>query len=142
VKSAGAVSGHVARLLLLACTVLGVAALHTIGHTGLTGPGGHRPAAASAVPAIVAGDLGDCDGDGCLHLAAGPAGAADTSRWWEVCVAVLSALAAGALAVRLWALLRGAAVTVAGPFRWRPPPRTACGPTAGLILATTVVLRT
>lgn len=142
VKSAGAVSGHLARLLLLVCTVLGVAALHTVGHAALAGQGREHPATAAAVAAVVPGDLGGCDGDGCPHHAAGPGGAADTSRWWDVCVAVLGALAAGALAVRLWARARGASPVVSAPARWRPPPRSGRASTAGLIVTSMVVLRT
>ncbi|RZU53187.1 hypothetical protein EV385_5077 [Krasilnikovia cinnamomea] len=137
-KSAGTVSGHLARLLLLACTVLGVAALHTIGHAGLGDLDRHHPAAAS----VVVEGLGGCDGDGCLHHAAGSGGAADTSRWWEVCVAILGALAACVLAARQWSRARGAAVEVSVPARRRPPPHRVRGPTAGLILATAAVLRT
>jgi len=142
VKSAGTVSGHLARLLLLACTVLGVAALHTIGHAGVTGPGRHHPASASVAAAVVPGEAGGCDGDGCPHHAAGPGEAADTSRWWDACLAILSVLAGAALVLRLSGRVRAGAARAAVPFRWRPPPRPARVRPTGLLLVTAAVLRT
>jgi len=143
VKSAAVtVSEHLARLLLLACTVLGVAALHTIGHAALGGLDHHdRAAAAITVVTADAGDFGGCDGGGCAHNAAAPIGGADTSRWRDVCVAVRSGLAVGWLAAGL--CMRAHSVApAAGTRMWRPPPRTARGPSMGLALTTVAILRT
>ena len=137
------VSEHLARLLLLACTVLGVAALHTIGHAALSGLDHHDrvAAAAATVVTVNAGDLGGCDGDGCAHNTAAPAGGTDTSRWRDVCVAVLSVLAVGWLAAGLCMRARNETRS-AGTRTWRPPPGIARGPSMGLALSTVAVLRT
>jgi len=109
VTPAAAMTARLARLLLLVCTVLGVAALHTVGHAAVTGLDHHSRATAvtdsttfSIVPAVTPGEHGGCDGDGCTHQAAAPTGSQDTSRWWEVCLAVLTVLAVGVLGTRLW----------------------------------------
>ena len=143
VTSAPAVGERLARLLLLALTVLGVAALHTIGHAGITELD-HHPSlaaaaatAAAAVSAPIPGDRDGCEGDGCTHQVAMPAGAGDTSRGWQVCLAVLSVLAIGALASGLrW---RGCGPAVGATERRRPPPHTTA---LGLTLAVGAVLRT
>jgi len=142
VTSAGTIRGHLARLLLLACTVLGLAALHTIGHAGVTGPERHHPASASVVAAVIQGEAGGCAGDGCPHHDARPGEAADTSRSWDVCLAILSVLAGAALVLRLFG--RGRAVSTRAPVssRWRPPPGPARVRPTGLLLVTAVVLRT
>jgi hypothetical protein len=146
VTSAPAVRERFARLLLLAVTALGVAALHTIGHAAITNLD-HHPALRAAVTAVVvaapiSSDDDGCAGDGCTHDAAGPADAGDSSRWWEVCIAVLGVLALGAFAVGVGGLARrGDAMT--GPAgRRRPPPRPAALPALGLALAAGAVLRT
>jgi len=88
------------RLLLLVATVIGVAALHTIGHASVTDFDHHggvvvaadQPAVTiAAAPAPT--DDGGCDGDGCTHQVGGSAAAPDTSAGWDVCVAVLTDLA-------------------------------------------------
>ncbi|RSM45643.1 hypothetical protein DMB66_50685 [Actinoplanes sp. ATCC 53533] len=137
-----AVSGRIARLVLLACTLFGLAAMHTIGHGG----GGHaahhdEPRAAAVGMALTVGDTAS-DGCECDHTATQPIGSSGMSGW-GLCVAVLGALA---VAVLLAALLLGA---VTG----RHPLRTARGPCRraprappvlpfGLTLATVSVLRT
>jgi len=139
-------------MLLLACTVLGLAALHTIGHAGVTGPERHHPAltgvAAAVVPAsavvaaVVPGGAGGCDGDGCLHHGAGPGEAADTSRSWDACLAILGVLAGAALVLRLSGRGRAFSPGAQVPSRWRPPPGPAAVRPTGLLLITSVVLRT
>lgn len=142
-SAAVTVSEHLARLLLLTCTVLGVAALHTIGHAALSELDHQDRVAAAAATVVTAdtGDVGGCDGDGCAHNAAAPVGGTNTSRWWDVCVAVLSVLAVGWLAAGMCMRAHNAARS-AGITTWRPPPGTARGPSMGLALTTAVVLRT
>jgi hypothetical protein len=137
-----AVSGRIARLVLLACTLFGLAAMHTIGHGGVDHAGHHdEPLVAAVGSAFAAGEAAS-EGCECDHTATQPLGGSGMSGW-GLCVAVLGALA---VAVLLAALLLGA---VTG----RHPPRTARGPCRraprappvlpfGLTLATVSVLRT
>jgi hypothetical protein len=133
---------RIARLVLLACTLFGLSAMHTIGHGGV-GHVGHpdEPRVAAMGTAFAAGDAAS-DGCECDHAAMQPLGGGGMSGW-GLCVAVLGALA---VAVLLAALLLRA---VTG----RHPPRTARGPCSraprappvlpfGLTLATVSVLRT
>ncbi|GLW35772.1 DUF6153 family protein [Actinoplanes regularis] len=129
--------GRVARTVLLLSTVLGLAFMHTLGHSGLQGEtagtamANLTAAAAPVVEAFIADPCpdGHCDGHG-QHGA------------WSVCSAILTALAAVILAMvaLLLAARRGPGVAPAmmarrsGP---RAPPRS---PT-GLTLASTAVLR-
>jgi len=144
VTAAPAVGERLARLLLLALTALGVAALHTIGHAAFTDRS-HHPArqgiatvAATVVSAPVPGDRDGCDGDGCTHQVALPAGTGQTSRWWEVCAAILSLIAIGALVAGLrWRT--GGGGPAASTERRRPPPLTRA---LGLTLAVGAVVRT
>lgn len=138
--SASAVGERLVRLLLLALTVLGVAALHTLGHAAITGPEQHSrvPAVASLTPVLA--DQDGCAGDGCDHRSVMPIDNGQGSRWWETCLAVLSILAAGIFAVALSWHTRTAAAGGAGPRR--PPPRAARTLPLGLTLATVAVLRT
>jgi len=87
------------------------------------------------------GDRDGCDGDGCTHLAAMPISGSHTSRWWEVCVAILSVLALGALALRARWRTRGV-VGVVDLTPRRPPPSTRVTRPLGLALAAGAVLRT
>lgn len=167
-RGGAAVVGQVARLVLLACTLLGLAAMHTIGHGaashgaashGAAGHGADRPDAVghlamdtadvvgamtqttSIVSDLLAGSDG-CAGDGCTHAASTPSGDGGMGGW-ELCVAVLSAFG---IAVLLAALL-----TAAVTGRLRRPAGRECGAAAprgppvrpfGLTLATVSVLRT
>jgi hypothetical protein len=144
VTSVPAVGQRLARLLLLAVTALGVAALHTIGHAAIAGPA-HHPALQAATAVVVgvpiSGDRDGCDGDGCTHQAAMPASGGHTSRWWEACVAVLTVLALGALALLArWRTYRATGAVGVAPRR--PPPPTRAARPLGLALATGAVLRT
>lgn len=143
--SAPAIGVRLARLLLLAFTVLGVAALHTIGHAAIAGPADQHHAAAVAGLAMVAApspaDPDGCAGDGCTHPAAAP-GSGESGRWWETCLAILGTLVLGALA----AAVRGRDRT-GDPGRSptaprRSPPSPTASPGLGLALATGAVLRT
>lgn len=108
---AAAVLGRMARFMVLACTLLGLAAMHTIGH-GIADHGvmdhglpGVRHVA-TTVSAMAAGDVDDCAADGCGHAVVAPHTRHGGMGDWALCVAVLSALAVAALLVAL--LLRAA----------------------------------
>ena len=137
---------RLARLLLLACTVLGVAALHTIGHAAI-GVVDHHDRSTVSVPLTLAatvvpvapGTDDGCTGDGCDHQAVLPGATRDSSRWWDVCLGVLSVLAVAVLAAASLHL-RGLLRPTAGARR-RPPPSPA-GSRLGLDLKIVTVLRT
>lgn len=137
-----AVGGRVARLVLLVCTLFGLAAMHTIGHGGVDHSSHHDESQVVAAGMTLAPGDAASDGCECDHAALQPLGGGRMGGW-GLCVAVLGALA---VAVLLAALLLGA---VTG----RHPPRTARGPGCtgprappvlrlGLTLATVSVLRT
>ncbi|WP_157740054.1 DUF6153 family protein [Micromonospora narathiwatensis] len=139
-------TGRWVRLLLLLCTLVGLAAMHTLGHgahgaAGRSGghDGGHiggRPAAAA--PTMVE----SCPGDGChagvlplRDLGGDPSG-------WSVCLAVLGAFAVALLvAVLLRAGSRPGGLTLGGPARAARGPRAPPPRPYGLRLATASVLR-
>ncbi|WP_446212477.1 hypothetical protein [Micromonospora sp. IBSANI012] len=157
-------AGWWARLLLLACTLLGLAAMHTIGHgthSVASHPDGHAavsqrapvaqaalpeavPVAHGAVPeavpvAHVAGPASFADQGGVVALPADQPGGAPSG--WSVCLAVLGAFTVALLLATL--LLRRARPAVAtrhpsGPSRGprAPPPHP-----VGLRLASVSVLR-
>ncbi|MGX6607356.1 DUF6153 family protein [Micromonosporaceae bacterium Da 78-11] len=103
--------GRVARWVLLACTVFGLAAMHTLGHAGMHGPATHE-AAGHAIGMRVVGDTAvmtgsitgviGCAGNGCVQLGARRGGDGDMAGW-SVCVAVLTGLAILLLLALLWA---------------------------------------
>lgn len=137
---------RLARLLLVACTALGLAALHTIGHAALDGTAPPSPASAAAAvaPGFVAGGdtSGDgCDGDGCTHHIAPLDRDRHSGAWWEVCLAILSALVVASAAGMTPRATSPRPPVTAGGQR-RPPPGARRRPPAGLIVATTAVLRT
>ncbi|WKU03902.1 hypothetical protein [Micromonospora sp. HUAS LYJ1] len=147
-------TGRWLRLLLLVGTLLGLSAMHTLGHDvhlggghpaghGTATDGAHRSAAGHDAPAdrsllrepVPA--VGGC-GDGCA--AALPGGSPDSpSTVWSVCLAVLGALTVTVL-VLLFAVRTRPAGVSRPPSRPRepraPPPRP-----LGLRLATVSVLR-
>ncbi|MET8906530.1 hypothetical protein [Micromonospora sp. NPDC004551] len=135
-----AVSGRWARILLLLGTLVGLTAMHTLGH------GGHEPAERPVAHAVGhtggAATLADCTGDGCpvralplTHPGGDPSG-------WSVCLAVLGAFAVVLLlAVLLRAGSRGGFPAVRGPRRPAAGPRAPPPRPHGLRLATTSVLR-
>jgi hypothetical protein len=141
------IRGRFARLLLLACTVLGVAALHTIGHAGVRVLDHHdrliavQPGAVIALAPPAPADHGGCDGDGCDHPAAAPGGAGDTPRWWEICLAILGLLTAGTVVTIAALRSRGMSMAAADAVH-RPPPRNTGATRLGLAMASATVLRT
>jgi hypothetical protein len=142
VKPAVAMTERLARLVLLAFTVLGVATLHTIGHGAVQSLDNHERVTVAAITAIaVPAQQDGCDGDGCTHQVAMPGGARDTSRWWEVCVAVLGLLGAALLAVALSVTFRAARRARPAKGRRRRPHPARTRPVA-LTLATAAVIRT
>lgn len=132
---------RVARLILLFCTVFGVAALHTIGHAAVMDTDQHAAAQAPYVVSAIDDDDG-CDGDGCTHQLVMPGNGRDGSQRWEACLADLSTLSAGAFvaALLLMAVL-GLSLTPATRRRFRMP-LLRQGPPHGLTLTTLAVIRT
>ncbi|GAA0467334.1 hypothetical protein Aca07nite_71220 [Actinoplanes capillaceus] len=131
--------GCTARLALLA-TALGLALMHTLGHTGVrtdTHPAMTAMTTAVAAEAVSAAVIaarpcpdGHCDG----HDGHG-------SGAWSVCLAILTGLAV--MVMLLWLLAAGRGhrpVTAAGVLRV-PSPRAPPDRPAGLTLASTAVLR-
>jgi Family of unknown function (DUF6153) len=140
--------GWIARLVLLGCTLFGLAAMHTIGHGGMIHADHHGEivtAAGHQSPGTLrfaSAESDGCAGDGCLHVAALPSNGGQMDRW-DLCVAVLNALP---IALLLVALLL-AAVTGRFPPHLRNGdrrPGLRAPPIAawGLTLATVSVLRT
>ncbi len=143
-------AGRMARWVLLACTLFGLAAMHTLGHAGMRMDehAGHRlesPAAVAAmgtsadVAATMPAMTDDCPG--CVHVS-GPAGPGHGGMAdWSVCLAVLTG---SAVLVLLVALLltrsrQGGSPARAGGTR----PRVPRGPPLliGLRIAAVSVLR-
>jgi hypothetical protein len=123
--------------------------MHTIGHGGVSHSAHHSEPQLTVTHQLLLmdepapGESDGCAGDGCARAAALPGSAPGGMGGWDVCVAVLSALA---IAVLLAALLL---IAVAGrfpPLFGRDPRRrTPRGPPLlpfGLTLATVSVLRT
>jgi hypothetical protein len=133
-------AGLFARWMVLFCTLFGLAAMHTIGHTG---PGGGIRmdtvmaadiGAQAAVTAPMVAAAPPCSGDHCDGHGAMGAG--------EVCVAILQGLvAAMLLTLMVWAALGGArrawaVIAVRRTAPRAPPPRR-----TGLTIASVTVLR-
>ncbi|MGW5667602.1 hypothetical protein [Micromonospora sp. NPDC003776] len=163
-----AVTGRWVRLLLLLCTLVGLTAMHTLGH-GTHTPAdhatphgtGHHPAAVepaatwalagmtgrtdsdpmAGLPALVRAVSG-CPGDAC-HLRALPLGdLGGHPSGWAVCLAVLGAFAVVLLlAALLRARSRTAGPIAAGPLRLAAGPRAPPGRPYGLRLTAVSVLR-
>ncbi|MFG3600354.1 DUF6153 family protein [Micromonospora chersina] len=134
-----AATGRWVRLLLLLCTLVGLTAMHTLGHGAHSPsgqPAGHR-AGHSAALAMVA----DCEGD-CPARALPPADPGADPSGWSVCLAVLGAFAVALLVVVLLRTgSRAAVATAGGPLRHAAGPRAPPPRPYGLRLATTSVLR-
>ncbi|WP_146230998.1 DUF6153 family protein [Micromonospora sicca] len=147
--------GRWVRLLLLLSTLVGLAAMHTLGH-GAHASGGHRAghetqraghhldlsAVLAEAVATVAAAVADCPGDGCHARALPLTGPKDDRSGWSVCLAVLGAFA---VALLVAVLLRAGSRPVGRAARGSPRP--ACGPRAppprpfALRLVTASVLR-
>ncbi|SCE84394.1 hypothetical protein GA0070214_102468 [Micromonospora chaiyaphumensis] len=133
-------SGRWVRLLLLLSTLVGLTAMHTLGH------GGHepaeRPAAHAAGHTGAAATAADCGDGGCPVRALPLTHPGNDSSGWSVCLAVLGAFAVVLLlAVLLGAGSRSAFPTVPGPLRLATGPRAPPPRSHGLRLAATSVLR-
>jgi hypothetical protein len=137
---AAATIGRTARSVLVLATVLGLALMHTLGHTG--GRLDDRPgvagvtvqAAADGLPMLLGAAApcpdGHCDG----HGGSGPSGA------WSTCLAFLTGLAVLALLIILLAAAMRRTVQPAGVSRVVTPRAPPDDPT-GRTLASTAVLR-
>jgi disulfide bond formation protein DsbB len=134
--------GRTARAVLLLATALGLALMHTLGHTGVRVEM-HPVVAAMSAQASDAGVMpvmltaaadpcpdGHCDGHGGHGFGV-----------WSVCLAILAALAVAVLLLVLWAFTRRhRSVPPAADFRVRSPRGPPDRP-AGLTLASAAVLR-
>ena len=148
--------GWVVRFLLLAATLIGLAAMHSLGPQ-LAMPGGHtghgmRPGAhpatapaadlTSGAAAMSVAVPSGCAGDGCPRLAAAPDGTPGHLPGWAVCLAVIGAFGT-ALALAA-ALLVTRTVSAPGRLRWSSPAASRGPPTAprlGQRVAAVSVLR-
>ena len=133
--------------LLLACTMFGLATMHTLGHTGMHGGAGgdhYPPEFSVSAPADVDGVhvLAADAGDGCsgcaddadpLHLGGMPG--------WAVCVAVLVSAATLALMLMAAHRRRRPERSAPGAARPRPLPRRRRDKSTALLLVTVSVLR-
>lgn len=144
----------IARWLLLACTVVGLSAMHTLGHAGTHRAHGEHPLPAdrmasaavamtgTSLTTVLAGTAAAVAADcGCAHVRPSAPGHGGLPTW-SVCLAILGGLAVVVLAaLRLMRSRRYAepgGMAAALPLVPRGPPRRR----TGLILATVSVLRT
>jgi hypothetical protein len=133
--------GSLTRWLLLVCTLVGLAAMHTIGHTGPGGGMHAAPASSAAVGMLGMTEMTSAIGAAapCLEGHCDDHGAMDS---FSVCMAVLQGLAVAVLLALLLLSVLG------GLGRLRPRERAATGvPRAppvrrtGLTIAAISVLR-
>jgi hypothetical protein len=127
---------------LLFCTLFGLAAMHTLGHTGVGADAHAVPAVAgppmAAVPdpvvvAFTAASVDDCGDDHCDGH--GPSG-------WSICLAILGGLATMVLLmILLLAALRDHRRAPGAAAPGIPSPRAPPERTAGLTLVSAAVLR-
>jgi hypothetical protein len=148
--------GRIARLVLLACTLFGLAVMHTIGHSGMAHADHHHDAASAdsrqivTLAAVAAGessmtpaDSDGCAADGCMHQAAMSAGDGGQMDRWGLCVAIMTAFVIAVLLVALLlSAVAGRSPPRSGRDRRRTLPRAPPWPRVGLTLATVSVLRT
>ncbi|WP_147252660.1 DUF6153 family protein [Micromonospora endolithica] len=133
---------HLGRFVLLACTLIGVAAMHTLGHDPSSmRPDGAHTGHATAVLAVPAAYDGYA-GDDCRHDAVEPAGhGGGHLPGWQVCLAIVTAVA---FAVALGVLLIARTSLVRPgprPGHRAPSCRAPPQPRIGLHLAAVSVLR-
>ncbi|MEV6924783.1 DUF6153 family protein [Dactylosporangium sp. NPDC051485] len=139
--------GRAARLVLLLATLLGLAAMHTLGHAGphMIGDHRHAPAAehSTVMPiAAVIGAVTGCDGDDCGRLLATAGHERGGMGDWAVCLAILVAFAIVVLAAMLFTRRRASLTTARGRRARCAAPRAPPPRLVGLTLATVSVLRT
>ncbi|MEV4280111.1 hypothetical protein [Actinoplanes xinjiangensis] len=139
--AAGALTGSLTRWVLLVCTLVGLAAMHTIGHTG-PGGGTHAagvsgtavtmpvlPETVSAIRAAVPCPDGHCDGHGAMGV-------------FSICMAVLQGLAVAVLlALILLTVLGGLGLLPARERAATGVPRAPPVRRTGLTIAAISVLR-
>lgn len=140
-QAQAAAAGRIARWVLLACTLVGLAAMHSLGHGAAHSAvmsAGHASGVVMSMPAVVE----DCPDGHCRQLTGSGPGRHDDLPAWGVCLAVLAGL--GITALLAWLLLAVRAGSQAGP----PPGRACPGasrapprPGVGLRLARASVLR-
>ncbi|WP_157746284.1 hypothetical protein [Micromonospora inositola] len=151
-------TGRWVRLLVLLGTLVGLAAMHTVGH-GAHASGGHRaghptqraghhlglPAVLAEPAATVAtavGAVAGCPGDGCHARALPLSGPGGDRSGWSVCLAVLGAFAVALLvAVLLRAASRAVGRAARGSLRPASGPRAPPSRPFALRLGTASVLR-
>ncbi|MFI5894887.1 DUF6153 family protein [Actinoplanes sp. NPDC051513] len=134
-----AVAGRAARWLLLACTLFGLAAMHTLGHSGMhmDDHAGHQPTG----PVMAAAAAMNISSDAvAITVTAGCPGCGGMAEW-NVCLAVLTGLAVLVLLAALLLARRRPGGAPARSARTRPrvprgPPRP-----AGLAVTAISVLR-
>jgi hypothetical protein len=133
--------------VLLACTLVGLSAMHTLGHAGMHEMGAHpgrvhADAHGQVVQVLVAGVASGDDCVGCVHLSS-PDGDRDGGMaGWSVCVAILTGFAVLLLlAAVLRAMLTRRRVPRPGDARCAAPARAPPAGQVGLVLATVSVLR-
>ncbi len=138
-QSQAAGAGRIARWVLLTCTLLGLASMHSLGHGGhsLGHGGGHSVAMSADHPVVES-----CPHGHCRQVSGSGQGRDDDLPAWSVCLAVLAGL--GITALLAWLLLAVGTGSRAGlppgrvqPAGSRAPPR----PGVGLRLARVSVLR-
>ncbi|MCG5466782.1 DUF6153 family protein [Micromonospora sp. NPDC053740] len=96
-------TGHLVRFVLLACTLIGLAAMHSLGHDPLSmrSDSGHSSPTTAVLAPPAAQD--GCTSDTCDQQTVTPAGHGNGHMpGWQVCLAVVTALS---LAVVLGLLL-------------------------------------
>jgi Family of unknown function (DUF6153) len=138
-------TGRAARLLLLLGTILGLAAMHTLGHAGMAATDhhavNHHAGAAMTAPSmsmsISMAAAHECAGEHC------PGGSGHHGLdGWSVCLAVLTGLAlAAVLAVALLATAGGPGDRTGRSRPAGPPTRAPPSRSAGLTITTATVLR-
>ncbi|MFC7246588.1 DUF6153 family protein [Catellatospora aurea] len=137
--------GRTARVLLLLATLVGLAAMHTLGH-GTAAHAAMTPMPAHGTTTAMAAQAGEARGGGCpdghcARLLVPPARHTAGMDWWDVCVAVLTAL--GVLLLLFWLVGVVRRRTPAGLSRLRAAVASRGPPVAGLglTLATVSVMR-
>ena len=132
--------GRAARWLLLACTLIGLAVMHVLGHGGPHAVTVHSHGS-TAVSGVSMSPADLCAGDGCLLAYAWSSGSGHGASDWSVCLAVLGGLGLVVMALLLGArAARGATPALGSRHRWGRP-RAPPGLDVGLTLATVSVLR-
>lgn len=144
--------GRTARVLLLLATLVGLAAMHTLGH-GTAAHAAMTPMPVHGTTAAMAAQVkhaamaapaeavpGGCAGGHCARLLVPPARHTAGLDWWDVCVAVLTALGVLLLFWLVGVVCRRAPaglsrLRAAAASRGPPVPRL------GLTLATVSVMR-